>query len=225
MNNLIELLERQELVWQGSAKQQTGQYYATGYSELDQQLNGGLPIGVTEINSMLGIGELRLILPLLRSNMKQQLVVFINPPGINSAQMLLEQGFELDKIILLQPSTTAEALWAAEQCLRSGTCYAVLMWHDGALKVHHIKRLQVACEATSSLQFLFRTKKTDTLALPLDVSLSVTPHKQGLTVRINKRKRGWPSENFLLNMCKAWPHLTLQQAPSNIVHFPVEKVG
>jgi len=226
MNNLIDLLQHQQLVWQGTRKTPVRDVDATGYSEIDQRLDGGFQKGVTEIQANYGIGELRVLLPVLkRAVTEERLIVFISPPGVVGAQALTEQGFLLGKVIVVYPDKQQEALWAAEQCLRSGVCHSVVMWTNNALEVHQIKRLQVASEVGSSHQFILRTQKAESLSLPFDLSLSLLPHVQGLSARVNKRKGGWPSDSFIVNMVEQWPSLTLQPAPDNLIQFPSVNVG
>jgi len=228
MNKLINILQRQQLVWHGSKQNpiQTGN--STGYDELDEHLDGGFQKKVTEIQSIAGIGELRLLLPILKNAVAQErLIVFIAPFGIISPQALTNQGFELDKIIIIYPDKIQDNLWAAEECLRSGACHSVIMWVEHPLEVHHIKRLNMASETGNCHQFIIRTQKVESLSLPLELSLSLKPHTQGLSARINKRKQGWPSNNFTIDMSKHWPTLTLKSAhpSSNLIHFPKARLG
>ncbi|WP_286232675.1 translesion DNA synthesis-associated protein ImuA [Thalassotalea sediminis] len=226
MNELIELLQHQHLVWQGSIKTPAQKKQSTGFEELDQHLDGGFLQGVTEIRSMEGIGELRLLLPTLKYAIEEQrLVVFIAPRGLISPQMLVTQGFDLQNFLLVYPDKHQDALWTAEQCLRSGVCHSVVMWFDKSLAMHQIKRLQIASEAGNSHQFILRTNKQESLSLPVELSLSLKPHPQGLIACINKRKGGWPSDKFIINMEKYWPMLTLQPLPNNLVPFPKVKVS
>lgn len=226
MNKLIDILQHQHLVWQGSKKATASVGESSGYQTLDEQLAGGFTQGVTEIQSEPGIGELRLLLPLLKQAFSQErLVVFIAPQGIVSAQALATQGFELDKVLIVYPDDQQQALWAAEQCLRSGACHSVVMWLNQALEVHQVKRLQVASHTGNSHQFILRVNKAESLSLPFDLSMSLQAHEQGVLARINKRKQGWPSGDFTIDMADYWPALTVQARPDNVVHFPNMKVS
>ena len=49
-----------------------------------------------------------------------------------------------------------DALWAAEQCLRSGSCGAVLCWPRQA-DDRALRRLQVAAETGQTLAFAYRS--------------------------------------------------------------------
>ncbi|QBF83553.1 translesion DNA synthesis-associated protein ImuA [Shewanella maritima] len=226
MTNLIELLQHQHLVWQGSA-QVAPKATTTGFTELDEHLAGGFhTTGVTEIQSESGVGELRLLMPVLaEAKVQQRLIVFIAPQGLISAQALAAQGIELDKVLTIYPKDQQQALWTAEQCLRSGACHSVLMWSYQALEIHHVKRLQVASETGNCRQFILREGKAESLSLPFDLSLSLQTHAKGVTVKINKRKCGWPSEAFHINMVDRWPSLTQQALPDNLIPFPQVQTG
>ena len=214
MTNLIEQLQRQALVWRGNMAKQVvakQQNLTTGFELLDQHLAGGFSLGVNEIQSVSGIGELRLLLPVLQAAcLEHRLIVFIAPNGNICGQMLAKQGIELSQVLIISPETQQEALWAAEQCLRSGACHSVVMWSQAGLAIHQVKRLQIACAAGNSLHFLLREHKAETATLPFNLSLSLIPHQQGLLVKVNKRKCGWPSMPFTLDMSEHWPALTLE---------------
>lgn len=220
MNNLIETLQNKQLVWQGSAQQTKRDGQSTGYSDLDKQLNGGLPSsGVIEILSDVAIGELRLLLPSMIDK-ADRLLVFISPPGSVNAHLFLSQGVDLSKVVVIYPDDQKNALWSAEQCLKSGACDSVVMWAYEALEIHQIKRLQLASEKGASRHFIMRNQRCESLSLPVDLSLSLSPTETGLNVQINKIKYGWPSEPFALNMQNNWPKLTCKERINNIVFFP-----
>ncbi|REL29309.1 translesion DNA synthesis-associated protein ImuA [Thalassotalea euphylliae] len=210
MNNLIDLLQNQDLVWQGNAKKAHSPVcLPSGFAPLDQQLGGGFPQGVNEIQSVSGIGELRLLIPaLMAAAVEQRLIVFIASMGTICSEMLTEQGIELEQVLVLSLDEHQQALWAAEQCLRSGACHSVVMWTQASLAIHQVKRLQVACDVGNSFHFILREKKLEGVTLPFDLSLSLVPHQQGVLAKINKRKRGWPSAPFLIDMSDLWPALT-----------------
>ncbi|MER2492521.1 translesion DNA synthesis-associated protein ImuA [Catenovulum sediminis] len=226
MNKLIEYLENKQLVWHGAYKKPQITTSSSGYHELDSQLEGGFAAtGVIEILSDIAIGELRLLLPsLLKQNTQQKFWIFIAAPACVNAQMLVKQGFDLNKVLFIQPTTQQEILWAAELCLKSGCCCSVLMWPHKALDVHQIKRLQLACEKGNSRTFILRQQRTESISLPFDLSLSLKANESGLLAKVNKRRYAWPSEYFAINMQAHWPELvkqnTLKQALHNVIEFP-----
>jgi cell division inhibitor SulA len=225
MNNIIELLQKNSLVWHAKTTSTTIDVKSTGFSELDEQIGGGFNrTGVIDILSDVAIGELRLLIPSLIGS-TDKLLVFIAPPGDINAQTMLYSGIDVTKIIVITPKNQAEALWAAELCLKSGSCHAVLLWPTEALAIHHVKRLQVASEKGECQQFILREKLQESLSLPVDIRLSIEASNTGLLAKIDKRKRGWPVKAFNINMLDKWPILTVNNTASNVIDFPSISVG
>ncbi|WP_416308450.1 translesion DNA synthesis-associated protein ImuA [Neptunicella sp. SCSIO 80796] len=220
MNDLINLLQRRNLVWQGSEQKPALVRLSTGYSELDTRLNGGFPAnGVVQLSSPMGIGEIRLLLPFIKK--QQRLLVVINPPGHLCAEQLHHFGCDISQVLVIFPSSPTDALWAAEKCLNSGACGSVLMWQN-CLDVHHVRRLQLASEAGDCLLFVLRAAQKNAISLPVTLDMGLFADEQGLQVEIRKRKGGWPLPGFQVDMRQHWPSLTLNQ-PANVVHFPTAK--
>ncbi|MDN3610487.1 translesion DNA synthesis-associated protein ImuA [Vibrio ostreicida] len=225
MSKLIEHLKQKQWLWHGSEIPQSRDHHSTGYALLDQNLQGGFPLhGVVEIQSLCGIGELRLLLPHMKKSSGERLSVFIQPPGYLCAQQLATQGLDLNQVLLLYPNTEHEALWAAEQCLKSGACSNVLLWHS-ELEVHQARRLQVASETGHCLSFLLRSEAQRSFSLPVSLSMRLLPHPSGLEICITKRKGGWPHTRFILDMSTRWPSLTHCHGHSVILPFPLKKQG
>lgn len=130
----------------------------TGLAELDAQLpGGGWPFGA--LSEILfehdGMGELSLVMPALAElTRRRQHVVFVTPPYIPYAPALAVQGLDLRYVVQIEASA-AEGAWSAEQCLRSGSCGAVLGWLRQA-DYTQLRRLQLAAESGEALAFLFR---------------------------------------------------------------------
>jgi cell division inhibitor SulA len=210
MHESIKKLKLQQLVWQASDTTMIEDHISTGFSELDHRMAGGYPAhGVIEFQSIQGIGELRLLWPYLKQSSDRRLNVFIQPPAQLCAESLQAEGINTDRILIVDPQENKHSLWAAEQCLKSGACANVFLWHQ-ALEVHHIRRLQTACDAGLSHQFLFTLPSERYFSLPVTMSLHLTPHPQGLNVTIKKRRGGWNPDSFLLNFSDRWPDLTTQ---------------
>jgi cell division inhibitor SulA len=227
MNTILNYLKNKQLVWHGNHVHSTLSVASSGFSELDLALGGGFPEqGVVDIHSPVGIGELRLLLPCLhaRQQNSQKLLVFIAPPMQLNSEMLAEYGLPLSQILFIQPDTIQQALWSAEQCLRSGCCQAVLLWQQN-LEMHQAKRLQLAAEQGQALQILLRSQADTSLSLPLTLSMTLDAHPSGLRVHITKRKGGWPRPPFVLSMRHHWPALSLAPIGDNILHFPAKQVS
>jgi len=146
-------------IWRRSASaHQHVRALSTGLPELDALLpGGGWPCGA--LSEILfandGIGELSLLMPALAElTRRQQRVVFVAPPYIPYAPALDACGLDLRYVVQIE-STAGEGAWSAEQCLRSGSCGAVLGWLPQA-DYTLLRRLQLAAESGDALAFLFR---------------------------------------------------------------------
>ncbi|EWH08906.1 hypothetical protein DS2_15299 [Catenovulum agarivorans DS-2] len=234
MTSIIESLENKHWLWRGrgQSRQAIGERLPTGYSELDESLQGGFAkTGVHEMFVATGIGELRLCLAACHDSVS----VFIQPPGVLNGQLLAYAGISPQQVIVVKVQDHKEMLWAAEQCCKSGACQNVFIWPQmlnlaGRFEVHHIKRLQLACQQGHCRLFILRQDKQPHISLPVEASLSLKAHPKGLQVKINKQKAGWPSPWVVVNMCQQWPELTTvaaqQQAfDNNIIHFPAKASG
>ena len=140
----------------------------TGLSELDAQLpGGGWPCG--SLSEILfahdGLGELSLLMPALAElTRKGQRVVFVAPPYIPYAPALAAHGLDLRYVVQID-ANAGDGAWSAEQCLRSGSCGAVLAWMQQA-DYTQLRRLQLAAESGDAIAFLFRPARTADKASP-----------------------------------------------------------
>ena len=219
MHELIKLLQRKQLIWHGNETVLDRDFVSSGFEKFDAMLQGGLPkTGVVEINTIIGIGELRLLTPYLQTK-SDRLTIFINPPGLVNAESLYSEQIDLSQVIVIHTHTEAEALWAAEQCLKSSACRNVLHWYQ-SIEVHHVKRLQVAAEIGDCLHVLLRPSQKHALSLPVSLSMTFSAWESGIEVTVVKRKGGWPLAPFQLNMSTRWPALATTSNLANIITFP-----
>ena len=235
MHELIKNLQDRQLIWKGLQSTTLGSTTSTGYPQLDKQLDGGFPThGVIEVESQQGIGELRLLTPYLAQQNSQKLAIFINPPGKIGAEFFSSQRIQLENILVIEPQRDLDALWAAEQCLKSGACHSVLLWGTN-LEIHQTKRLQAASETGKCLQFHFKATSHNQLSLPVSLSMKLSSHAQGLKVEVTKRKGSWSYGSFILDMSQNWPLLTEKVIDENssthalsgntVLAFPIAKQG
>ncbi|CAH0526517.1 translesion DNA synthesis-associated protein ImuA [Vibrio hippocampi] len=230
MHELINDLQTKQLIWKGNRHQAPSQYHTTGFSELDQQLQGGFPTsGVVEIQALSGIGELRLLTPFIAQQAKQRLCVLINPPGYVCAEYLYAQGISPSQVLLVYPTSEAHALWAAEQSLKSGASCTVCLWQND-IEIHQAKRLQVASDVGHCPLFLLKPNAEQAqkvFSLPVSLSLTLHPHPSGIEVNITKRKGGFPRASFVIDMSQYWPELASVNKPpaNNVLAFPLLQQG
>ena len=134
---------------------------ATGHPQLDELLpQGGWPRrALTELLLPAdGVGELSLLLPTLaRMTRAGGTVALVAPPYIPYAPAWQAAGVDLAHLEIVE-ADPRNALWAFEQCLRSGACAAVLGWPQGA-DAQSLRRLQVAADSGDCLGFALRDRK------------------------------------------------------------------
>lgn len=224
MHPTLEYLENKNLLWRANNGLSRGsnavQY--TGYKELDNALQGGFPEhGVIDVITPIGIGELRLFIPSLLAKQQQNntaLITFISPPLSINSEMFAEYGFDLNNILTVAPNSASDGLWSAEQCLKSGSCHSVILWHN-QLSIAQIKRLQIAAEKGNALLLIMRQSKQEQLSLPVTLGVSLSPAKSGIQAHITKRKGAWPSQPFTINMQSYWPELSTAES-AKVINFP-----
>ncbi|VVM56307.1 hypothetical protein PS645_01022 [Pseudomonas fluorescens] len=146
-------------VWKGRPAPAATSPQPTGHAALDAALpTGGWPeAALSEILlAGQGVGELQLVWPALaRLAAAGERIVLVAPPYVPYPMAWLNAGVDLRQLSIIQASDR-DALWAAEQCLRSGSCGAVLCWPQKA-DDRALRRLQVAAESGSTLAFAYRS--------------------------------------------------------------------
>jgi len=176
---LSNLLDARQ-VWRGRAAPLVEGEQPTGWAMLDAALptRGWPDAALTEILLPAdGIGELRLVLPTLaRLTHGERPVVLIAPPYAPCAMGWRQQGVNLQRLEIVD-ADEKQVLWAAEQCLRSGSCAAVLAWPQQA-DDRSLRRLQVAADTGRALAFVFRDRKHLANASPASLRLELAgmPH-------------------------------------------------
>src|SRR5690242_18146799 len=150
----------------------------TGNASLDAQLpGGGWPRGA--LSEILighdGIGECSLLLPALASlTQAGRRIVFVAPPYIPYPPALAAAGIDLAHVVHID-AADADTHWTAEQCLRAGSCGAVLSWMP-TTDYQKLRRLQLAAETGAAIGFVFRplaaAKETSPASLRVQVTMT-----------------------------------------------------
>ena len=181
MNAQVEkLLQENPALWR---MKDFGRYspqgMTTGYPQLDSILpEQGWPKStlVEVITPHWGIGELKLLLPLMKYMTEQKrYLLWVSPPYIPYAPALVEAGVDINYLIVINPEVSCkDALWSMEKALQSDACGMVLAWLDW-LPNGVVRRLQLAAQNSGSLGVLFRQRndKNSPAALRLQLNSSV----------------------------------------------------
>jgi len=187
----LEGLRTRGMLWQGDQLARAElPTRATGFEALDAELpGGGWPAaGLTELLLREpGCGEIRLLSPALGSVTDQELV-WIAPPYPPYAPALQALKLPLSHLTWLQPRSEADAAWAAEQVLRSGSAAAVLWWSREALPAT-LRRLHLAAQEGSTSLFALRPWHQQHQSSPALLRLALEPAAaDALCVHVLKRR-------------------------------------
>ena len=161
----------------------------TGFAALSKQLPGGGWPGGTLIDLLVqqaGIGELRLLAPAL-AGLPSLPVVLLQPPHRPQILALAALGLAPSRLVWLRSSNSGDALWAAEQVLRSGSCGALLFWQSH-VRSDALRRLHLAAQGGDTLFCRLRPLAAAQDASPAPLRLSLRPAPVGLEIGFVKRR-------------------------------------
>lgn len=192
----LDALVAAQHIWQGRSARPLGQGVPTGFGALDDALPlGGWPKGaLTELLLPAdGVGEIALLMPTLaRLTQARQRVVLVAPPYVPYAPAWRAGGVRLTHLDIID-AEPKPAAWAFEQCLRSGSCAAVVGWPQQA--DHHVlRRLQVAADTGAALGFALRDRRHVAQASPAALRLEIDGDRR---VHIRKCRGGNPPARAL----------------------------
>ena len=179
-------------VWRGGELEHVSHpVVATGHAALDRELpGGGWPTGTLSevLHDGSGIGEISFLAgAIARACEGERLVAWINPPYLPYAPWIAQAGIPLELCMVVRPVQREDALWAAEQAMRSGACGAVLFWiaHEDYA---WLRRLQMAAEAGRAMAVLFRSTAAERQSTPAHLRVALAREQGSLRVRIPKRR-------------------------------------
>ena len=188
----LDALLESRRIWRGQPAPRAPSAQPTGFDLLDDALpDGGWP--ETALTELLlpadGVGELRLLWPTLaRLSRADGMIALIAPPYLPFAQAWANAGVRLNRLQVIR-TDPRNALWAAEQCLRSAACSAVLCWPHQA-NDRALRRLQVAAETGQCLGFAMRPMKA--AANPSPAALRIAIDAAPAQLRVLKCRGGNP---------------------------------
>jgi cell division inhibitor SulA/protein ImuA len=169
----------------------------TGHALLDAQLpGGGWPQGtLTEVlHDAVGIGEVTFLAGALSlASANGRLIAWVNPPYLPYAPAIAQLGIKLDRCLVVRPADREDALWSAEQALKSGACGAVMLWMEPTRQARGeeyawLRRLQMAAQAGRAMAVLFRSTIAEKHSTPSHLRIVLTRDDGVLKARIPKRR-------------------------------------
>jgi protein ImuA len=166
-----------------------GRSIDTGFVSLSAELpGGGWPLGnmVEFLVQRPGIGEVQLLCPAIKQ-LAGRSVMLVQPPHIPQAAAWDSWGCDPSRLLWTQVQRLADALWTAEQVLRSGTFGALLLWQD-RVRNQTLRRLQLAAQESDTLFVLVRPLAAAEQSSPAPLRLALAPSRRGLDISIVKRR-------------------------------------
>jgi protein ImuA len=161
----------------------------TGDARLSAELpGGGWPAG-SLIELMIqqpGVGELRLLRPALEAVSGKPLML-LEPPHLPNHPAFAHWGLPLEQLSMVRAPRAADALWAAEQILRAGSCGALLLWQN-PIRSEALRRLHLAAQSSETLFFLFRPLSAARHTSPAPLRIALEPVEDGLALTFVKRR-------------------------------------
>lgn len=177
-------------LWRASQLSRSqGRCTDTGFALLSAELpGGGWPLGnlIELLVQQPGMGELQLLRPAL-SGLSGRSVMFVQPPHLPQIAAWANWGCAPSCLLWVHAKRPADALWAAEQVLRSGTFGALLLWQD-RVRSQTLRRLQLAAQEGDTLFVLVRPMIAAEQSSPAPLRLALQPTRRGLNISILKRR-------------------------------------
>lgn len=194
-----------------------GDYLQCGHPALAAQLpGGGWPTGsLTELLiERAGSAELELLHTSL-ATLKQGRIALLQTPY--QPQVLALAGFDIDisRLLWLRCQRQQDALWAAEQILRNGSCSALLFWPN-QIKTENLRRLHLAAQTGRSLFCVIRSWQYQHIPSPAPLRLKLSLLAQGLQIDIIKRRGALQSTAIVLPLSRSFTDST--RHPSRVHH-------
>lgn len=162
----------------------------TGYAGLDEELpNNGWPRSslVELLVQQHGIGEMQLLKPTLAALSGSQRIALIQPPFLPHSMTCRAWQVNGRSVYWLRPASSADALWSAEQMLKSGAFGAVILWQSN-VRPEALRRLNLAAQGTETWLWLVRPLAASADPSPSPLRLALRPSFGGVSVDIIKRK-------------------------------------
>lgn len=174
---------------------------STGFASLSAELpGGGWPLGnlIELLVQQPGIGELQLLRPAL-NDLSDRSIMLVQPPHVPQTAAWASWDCAPSSLLWVRAKRAADALWASDQTLRSGTFGALLLWQD-RVRNQTLRRLQLAAQESDTLFVVVRPLAAAEQSSPAPLRLSLEPTRCGLNISILKRRGASHAGPLALNL-------------------------
>jgi protein ImuA len=162
----------------------------SGFPSLDAELhNGGWPRSclIELLVQQDGIGEMQLLKPALAQLSNLQRIALIQPPYFPHGSACRNWGLRAESLLWIKTKASADALWAAEQTLKNGSCGAVLLWQKN-IRSDSLRRLNLAAQTTDTWFWLLRPMAARQDTSPASLRIALRPAFGGVSADVFKRR-------------------------------------
>ncbi|HEY3645463.1 MAG TPA: translesion DNA synthesis-associated protein ImuA [Gammaproteobacteria bacterium] len=184
----------------GSRSRSAGPRLATGHAALDAALEGGWPVGtlIELLADGAGSGRITLLLPALAALTRAgHDLAWLPADEAPYAPALSQAGVDLSHVLVMDVQEPKRRLWAAERCLQSGSCAALVMQETQRIADPWLRRLKLAAAAGSASVFLLRPASAAATPSPASLRMHVGAHPHTRTRLISLLKGAGPSARML----------------------------
>ena len=182
--------------------------WSSGHAALDAELPGaGWPArALTELLlAHPGVGEMRLLAPVLAAVQRQQRsVMLFDPPAALYGWAWCALGLDVQQLVVVNGRgrgcgsargsahdvlLAADTLWALEHALKSGLVGAVLAWLPQHVRADALRRLQLAAQSHPGPAFVLRDSQARANPSVAPLRLALAPAgADALQVQLLKRR-------------------------------------
>jgi len=197
---------------------------SSGFKRLDDELpNHGWPAAalIELLVQQHGSGEIGLLQPALAAIARQRRVALVQAPYMPHIAAWTSWDMPAERLLWVKPRRTADALWAAEQILRNGSCGALLFWQE-TIRPEAARRLHLAAQASETVFWMIRPLSAAQHSSPSPLRLSVSPARDGLWINVLKRRGPARGEAFHLRV-NQMPASSALSIPTPLHHAPVDR--
>lgn len=195
MESLPDLLARHaHRIWRGNDAPPVGPHISTGYRDLDAIIGGGWPTGnlVELMTNGVGLGDSLLLLPALATLTQAGKAVAWLPCTDERpyAPTLHQNGVDLSRVMIVATKEHQQRLWAAEQCLRSGSCGAMVLTETRTITDTLLRRLKLAANSGNATAFVLRDEASASSPSPASLRIRVRRERNSQRSQISVLKCG-----------------------------------
>lgn len=136
---------------------------------------------------------------------KQGLVALLNPPAEPYALSLLQQGIDLDALLIVQTSNKADFIASFIELAKSPACVTLMAWQpQQALSYTELRKCQLASLESSGLAFLHRHEIALKQSSPATLRIRFSVQTTQLILEIVKQRGALAGSVVKLSLPDHW---------------------